>query len=335
MTNINNNMPLLETEALCKSFNANEGYVVDGISLSLKKGHVMALVGESGSGKTTLVRLIAGLETPDSGSISIAQKSITSKATFVQPEARKIGMVFQDYALFPHLTVYQNIIYGCKNVEKKQLKELFELVGLTGSENRYPHQLSGGQQQRVALARALAPRPELLILDEPFSNLDIALKQQLRNEIFEIIQQLDITAIFVTHDTQDAIIIANDIVVLKNGKMVQQGSAASLYKAPISLYVAALFGTVIPLNNKDLSYFNYIVSDKEKYAIRIEEFKVNTPSTYNLKVTLERSVFYGQQYLNAVKLPNGKLVSFTSAKQLQGEINLGFEQNAVLVFKEA
>ena len=332
MTNTNKTAALLEIKALCKSFNKGKDYVVDKVELSLKKGDIMALVGESGSGKTTLVRLIAGLETPDSGSILIAGNTVTSNSTFVPPEERKIGMVFQDYALFPHLTVYQNITYGCKDIEKEQLTELLELVGLIGYEGRYPHQLSGGQQQRVALARALAPRPQLLILDEPFSNLDIALKLQLRNEIFEIIQQLGITAIFVTHDTQDAIMIADDIVVLRKGKIVQQGNATSLYNDPNSLYVAALFGSVVPLNVKDLSYFKHTAADSETYAIRLERFQVNAQSTFKVRAIIERSLFFGQQYLNTVKLPNGTLVNFTSAQQLQGEIDLGFERVAVLVF---
>ncbi|QFZ54488.1 ABC transporter ATP-binding protein [Oceanihabitans sp. IOP_32] len=332
MTNINNIAPLLEVNALSKSY-ASHDYVIDEVNLRLEQGKVMALVGESGSGKTTLVRLIAGLETPDSGSISIGGQCVTSNETFIPPESRKVGMVFQDYALFPHLTVIQNIVYGCKDIEKKDLKALLEMVGLLGFEQRYPHQLSGGQQQRVALARALAPRPRLLILDEPFSNLDVGLKLQLRSEIFKIIQQLGITAIFVTHDTQDAIMIADEIVVLKKGQIVQQGNASFLFNCPNSLYVAALFGSVVPLNLEDLKYFNFTGKLDEKYAIRMEQFQVNAHSAFKAEITILKSLFFGQHYLNTCKLPNGKLISFTSAQELRGNLQLGFELEAILVFR--
>lgn len=332
MTNINKILPLLEIASLSKSFNAGKEYVIDNVSLSLEPKKIMALVGESGSGKTTLVRLIAGLETPDAGIISLGQHIMNSNTTFIPPEARKVGMVFQDYALFPHLTVHQNIIYGCKSIDKTELKSLLKMVGLSGYEGRYPHELSGGQQQRVAMARALAPKPRLLILDEPFSNLDIGLKLQLRSEIFRIIQQLGITAIFVTHDTQDAIMIADDIVVLKNGKVVQQGNASFLFNAPNSLYVAALFGSVVPLNLDDLSYFNYTGKPNEKYAIRMEQFEVNGQTNFKVQTTIQRSLFFGQHYLNTCKLPNGKLISFTSARELYGEIQLGFAKDVILIF---
>ncbi|MFD0797445.1 ABC transporter ATP-binding protein [Maribacter chungangensis] len=334
MTSTINMNPLLEIASLRKSFNGGKDFVVDVERLSLNKGKILALVGESGSGKTTLVRLIAGLETSDSGSISIGGQTVTSKDIFVPPEQRKIGMVFQDYALFPHLTVYENITYGCKHIKKEQLTELLQLVGLVGYEKRYPHQLSGGQQQRVALARALAPRPQLLILDEPFSNLDIALKLQLRNEIFDIIQQLGITAIFVTHDTQDAIMIADDIAVLRKGAIIQQGNASTLYRSPNRLYVAALFGPVVPLTIEELSFFGYPYKKGENCAIRMEQFQVNKNSPYSVRVHVERSLFFGQQYLNTCKLPNGKLVSFTSVQGLHDEIELGFGQGSVLTFPD-
>lgn len=334
MTNINKISPLLEITSLSKSFNAGNDYVVNEVNLALEQDKIMALVGESGSGKTTLVRLIAGLETPDSGTISLGQHLMTSKSTFVPPEARKVGMVFQDYALFPHLTVHQNITYGCKFMEKTQLKALLKIVGLLDYEDRYPHELSGGQQQRVALARALAPKPRLLILDEPFSNLDIGLKLQLRSEIYKIIQLLGITAIFVTHDTQDAIMIADDIVVLKKGKVVQQGNASFLFNAPKSLYIASLFGSVVPLNFDDLKYFNYPGKIDEKYAVRMEQFQVDGHIAFNAQVKILKSLFFGQNYLNTCKLPNGKLISFTSAQELYGNIQLGFEKEAILVFRD-
>lgn len=329
-SNLNN---LLELKSVYKSFNKSKDFVVENVNLSLKKASIMALVGESGSGKTTLARLIAGLETPNAGTITVEQKIVSSEDIFISPEARKIGMVFQDYALFPHLSVYKNITYGCKNIEKKQLNELLEMLGLTGYEARYPHELSGGQQQRVALARALAPRPHLLILDEPFSNLDVSLKLQLRNEIFEIINQLGITAIFVTHDTQDAIMIADEIVVLKAGKIVQNGDAVSLYNAPNSLYVASIFGSVVSLSAEDLSYFQFSTKKAAQYAIRFEHFEVNVPKKYSKKLRVEKSLFLGQFYLNTCKLPNGKRINFTSKDALKNDMVIGFDEEAVLIFE--
>ncbi|HLW38874.1 MAG TPA: ABC transporter ATP-binding protein, partial [Brumimicrobium sp.] len=210
---------MLTIESLSKSFDKGKSYALENVSFNLKAGQVCAIVGESGSGKTTLVRCIAGLERPDHGTITMEGNTLVSLDKFVQPEKRKVGLVFQEYALFPHLTILDNVLYGISKMKnkKKRAQEMLDLVGLSEMGKRYPYQLSGGQQQRVALARALAPEPSLLILDEPFSNLDMMLRTQLRNEVFDIIKKTNVTVLFVTHDTQDALSVADEILILQKG----------------------------------------------------------------------------------------------------------------------
>ncbi|KAB1158665.1 ABC transporter ATP-binding protein [Tenacibaculum aiptasiae] len=234
---------LLAIQNLHKAFNSGKVKALNNVSFSLEKGNVLAVVGESGSGKTTLIRLIAGLETLDSGEIEINNTTVSSNSVFIEPQQRNVGMVFQDYALFPHLTIFKNIAYGLSKQENKEerVREVLKLVGLSGMEKRYPHELSGGQQQRIALARALAPKPELLILDEPFSNLDVILRSQLRKDILQIIKQTNTTAIFVTHDIKDAITISDKIIILKQGVILQEGSTKEVHEKPEESYVKKLF----------------------------------------------------------------------------------------------
>ena len=198
----------LKINDLTFAYNKKEKNIVENFNLEVEKGEVVALVGVSGSGKSTVLRLTAGLEIPDSGQITIAGQTVASDYKFKAAEQREVGMVFQDYALFPHLNVEKNIAFGIdhlsKDKRKARVKELLKLVNLEGFEKRYPHQLSGGQQQRIALARTLAPGPELLLLDEPFSNLDAELKDKIRRELNEIIREVGVTTILVSHDREDA-----------------------------------------------------------------------------------------------------------------------------------
>lgn len=237
---------ILTIQNAIKTFNSGKVIALNDVSSSLEKGNILAIVGESGSGKTTLIRLITGLETLDQGTIILQGKTVASDTIFIAPEKRKVGMVFQDYALFPHLTVFENISYGISKLvtKKERVNEVLSLVGLEGLENRYPHELSGGQQQRIALARALAPSPELLILDEPFCNLDVILRVQLREDISKIIKKTNTTAIFVTHDIKDALAISDDILVLQNGKIVQSGKTTAVTANPNNTYVKLLLASV-------------------------------------------------------------------------------------------
>jgi iron(III) transport system ATP-binding protein len=211
-------MNIVEISKLCFSFTKKQPAVINDFSFSIREGEIVGILGSSGSGKSTLLRLIAGLELPRSGSIKIAQQLVVSDKIFIQPEDREVGMVFQDYALFPHMNVMDNILFGLSKLSKRErqsrLKEMLELVHLEGFEKRYPHELSGGQQQRVALARALAPKPTVLLMDEPFSNLDADLKESIREELHSILKMANMTCVIVSHDHKDIEAICDRSIVL-------------------------------------------------------------------------------------------------------------------------
>ena len=205
--------------------NSKKDTIID-FNMELSKGEILAIIGESGSGKSTMLRIIAGLEEAYRGSMVIGDKNIFSDKMFIEPENRGVGMVFQDYALFPHMTVKKNIQYGLKKKSKDEKEkiaiEMLQLVNLLEHKDKYPYELSGGQQQRVAIARAIAPKPSVLLLDEPFSNLDANLRERIRDEIKVILKKAGITSIFVTHDIEDAKVLANKIIVLKDGVIVEK-----------------------------------------------------------------------------------------------------------------
>ena len=216
------------------------------ITLTVEEGATLSILGPSGCGKTTVLRAIAGFEHPQSGQILIAGRPVCDGSHWVPPEERGVGMVFQDYALFPHLTVAQNVAFGLQRRDKpaaaRTVEDTLGLVGLTGMEERYPHQLSGGQQQRVAIARALAPKPIVLLLDEPFSNLDPDMRGQMREEVQEILRRTGTTAILVTHDHDEAFAMADRIAVLNAGRLEQFDNPESIYHTPASPFVANFVG---------------------------------------------------------------------------------------------
>jgi iron(III) transport system ATP-binding protein len=222
--------PAIVCADVCKSFGAVRA--VDRVALRLPPGLLLALLGPSGCGKTTMLRLLAGFETPDAGTIEIGGQRVFGAGINLPPERRRVGMVFQDYALFPHLDVARNIAFGVPRGPDRgrRIVEALRLVGLDGYQERMPHELSGGQQQRVALARALAPRPDLLLLDEPFSNLDAALRAQVRGEVRQILAAADATAIMVTHDQEEALSLADQVAVMQEGTVVQVASPFDLYQ---------------------------------------------------------------------------------------------------------
>ena len=219
---------------------------VQGVTLGLAAGEIGVLIGPSGCGKTTLLRAVAGLESVSAGSIKLDGELVGTPGRSLAPEQRRIGMVFQDYALFPHLNVARNVAFGIHGLpraeQQQRVRECLALVGLDGSEARYPHELSGGQQQRVALARALAPRPRLMLLDEPFSNLDVDLRERLAHEVRGILKSANATALFVTHDQLEAFAIGDQIGVMHDGRLHQWDDAYTLYHRPATRFVADFIG---------------------------------------------------------------------------------------------
>lgn len=236
--------PALQCAGLVKRF--GEVVAVAGLNLSVDPGKILALLGPSGCGKTTALRLIAGFEQPDEGEIIVGGRVISSPSASLPPEKRRIGMVFQEGALFPHLTVEQNIGYGLRKGDDRSERatEAMELVGLSGMRRRMPHELSGGQQQRVALARALAPRPDILLLDEPFSNLDAKLRYQLQRDVVSILHASRVTAVFVTHDQQSALSVGDEVAVMEQGNLEQSGPPSTVFHSPRSKFVAQFIGSV-------------------------------------------------------------------------------------------
>ncbi|HUP15426.1 MAG TPA: ABC transporter ATP-binding protein [Acidimicrobiia bacterium] len=235
----------IEATGLSKTF--GEVAALAGFDIAVEEGQTLTLLGPSGCGKTTALRVIAGFERPDAGMVSVGGLPVAGPGLHVPPERRRVGMVFQDYALFPHMSVAANVSYGLvkRARDRKDLKrvaEVLELVGLSGTEKRLPHELSGGQQQRVALARALAPRPAVILLDEPFSNLDASLRQRVRRELKEILAEARATALFVTHDQEEALSLSDLVAVMREGRVVQVATPPDLYRVPVDPWVAGFLG---------------------------------------------------------------------------------------------
>jgi iron(III) transport system ATP-binding protein len=239
---------ILAIEHLTKHYPQSTTPALNQVSLSLTEGQILGLLGPSGCGKTTLLRLIAGFEHPDQGQIILAGQPIAGAGHWLPPELRDVGMVFQDYALFPHLNLLENVAFGLKNRQRSRrysrpqvqtlVAEAIELVGLTGLEQRFPHELSGGQQQRAALARALAPQPSLILLDEPLSNLDVQVRLRLREELRDILKRIQSTTIFVTHDQEEALAMSDQVAVMRQGQLEQVGTPEQVYTHPQSRFVA-------------------------------------------------------------------------------------------------
>jgi len=237
---------LLDVHCLTKTFSDGALPVVNGLSFEVEEGELLAILGPSGCGKTTALRMIAGFLAPDRGRITLDGRVLADERGSVPPEKRGIGFAFQDHALFPHLTVEQNVAFGLRTWKKaeraERVRQILARVGLTGLEKRLPHALSGGQQQRVALARALAPRPRLLLLDEPFSSLDALLRQEMRGALREILRVEGTTAILVTHDQEEALQTADRVAVMQAGRLDQIGTPEEIYATPRTLFVAQFLG---------------------------------------------------------------------------------------------
>ncbi|WP_019505582.1 ABC transporter ATP-binding protein [Pleurocapsa sp. PCC 7319] len=334
-----NQQVILELKNIIKLFPQSKDIAVDDVSLSLHQGDLLGLVGPSGCGKTTLLRIIAGFENLSQGKVSIAGQLVSDKSHCLPPEKRNTGMVFQDYALFPHLTVRENIAYGLKkqktegnqsifgrsSLTQKQIKfrvrEILELVGLEGVEKRYPHQLSGGQQQRISLARALAPQPALILLDEPLSNLDAQIRHRLRAEIRSILKAANTSAIFVTHDREEALAISDQIAVMRQGKLEQIGMPETVYSQPNSPFVAEFVtqANFLPANRIGQVWETEIGTvplstakktldcDRANLMLRQEDIEL-VPDEYSGIVVTERQ-FLGREYFYSLATPSGQKIN--------------------------
>jgi iron(III) transport system ATP-binding protein len=296
---------------------------VDGLDLEIEAGVTCALLGPSGCGKTTTLRLIAGLEDPDAGSIEIGGETVSTAQRSLPAERRQIGMVFQDYALFPHLDVAGNVGYGLgRRPDRARVEAMLATVGLGGLGGRYPHELSGGQQQRVALARALITEPRAVLLDEPFSNLDAGLREKVRGEAREILQAQGVTSVFVTHDQEEALSIADVVAVVNEGRIEQVGTPEEVYSRPANRWVAGFLGEIeiLPgtaengtvaceigeLPNRDG------LRGEVDVMIRPESLAIGTVEPADKPASQEATVltrsFYGHDQLLELRLPSGQTV---------------------------
>jgi iron(III) transport system ATP-binding protein len=290
--------------------------VVTEVSLAVAEGDIACLLGPSGCGKTSLLRAIAGFEPLAGGCITLAGEVVSSEQGRVPPEQRQLGIVFQDYALFPHLSVADNVAYGVRGLDKPALSqrvaECLAMVGLDGLEARYPHELSGGQQQRVALARAMAPRPSLLLIDEPFSNLDSALREHLAQELRQILKAAGITAVLVTHDQQEAFAMADQIGVMRDGRLLQWGDADALYHRPAGRFVAEFIGqgSLLPARLADGEIHTELGRLPGSGAGRWLLLRPNQVSLdpVGLEALVEHKVFRGMDILYTLRLPSGQRV---------------------------
>lgn len=297
----------------------NGNVVIDDMSLDLAHGEILVLSGPSGCGKTTTLRLIAGFIEPDRGSIFVEGLEVAG-ATWIPPERRPVGIVFQDYALFPHLTIEQNIGFGLakaqKTVRERRIADTLSLVGLSGFNHRYPHECSGGEQQRVALARALAPEPKVVLLDEPFSNLDAFLRARVREEIRQILKKAGTTAIFVTHDQQEALALADRLVVLNKGRFEQVGSPEDIYHRPVSRFVANFMGQAnfVPAEagpdgiNTEVGFWPLpgdLNADSE-VEVMLRPHDISLTADTSAVTVVDTRQFLGEENLYTITLPSGR-----------------------------
>jgi len=321
----------LDVAQLCVSYPERSRPSVDGVTLALRAGEMGVLIGPSGCGKTTLLRAVAGLERVSAGEIRLSQSTVSSATVHAEPEARRIGMVFQDYALFPHLSVEDNIRFGlhkqARAERESRVREVLTLVGLTSSAQRYPHELSGGQQQRVALARALAPKPQLLLLDEPFSNLDVELRERLALEVRGILKEAQATALFVTHDQMEAFAIGDVIGVMSEGRLHQWDDAYTLYHRPATRFVAEFIGHGV-FTPATLREVNNQVVVHTAMGDLVDVAECPLPSTFSegacdvllraddivhdddapVKAEIIRKAFRGSEFLYTLRLKTGETV---------------------------
>ncbi len=344
--------PYLSLNSVSASYDENKSVISD-ISFALNEGELGCLLGPSGCGKTTILRTISGFQPISSGSIALAGREISTSGSVLAPEHRNVGMVFQDHALFPHLNIAENVGFGIhtwsKPKREKQVTEMLDLVGMRALRDAYPHEISGGQSQRVALARALAPQPSLLLMDEPFSNLDASLRESLGYEVRQLLKETGITAIMVTHDQHDAFALADKIGVIANGGLEQWGSSFDLYHAPASRFVANFVGDGVFLNGRLISRHAVStdvgeihgsavntahIGQRIELLLRPDDVQHSVDGDIHAKVT--RKAFKGAQTLYTVETYNGlslmSLIPSHDNFEIGEEIRLTIEAEHLVSF---
>jgi iron(III) transport system ATP-binding protein len=302
-------------DGVWKTYPGAEQAAVADFSLDVGAREVVALLGPSGCGKTTALRMLAGLERPDRGSIEIAGRRVCGAGTWVAPEKRSVGMVFQDYALFPHMTVRSNVAYGLNKVDRSErsarIEQVLALTGLETFAKRYPHELSGGQQQRVAIARAIAPRPAVVLLDEPFSNLDVGMREQVRSEVLGILRAAGTSVVLVTHDQDEAFVAADRIAVMSAGRVHQVGTAEELYYRPLTRFVAEFVGIAnfLPASASETgldtelgSFRSTGITDATDVLLRPEQIELARDGA---PASVVRREFHGHDWLYVLRLESG------------------------------
>ena len=330
---------ILTIENLHKSYARNDRPVINGLDLALESGQIAAVLGKSGSGKSTLLKTIAGLESIQQGKIILNDRVVSGPKTFVPPEKRHVGYLFQDFALFPHLNVAQNVGFGISNRKERpeRVKHILELVGMGSHEGKYPHELSGGEQQRVALARAMAPNPTLLLLDEPFSNLDAHVRKSIRTVVFSIIRSLGLSCIFVTHDLEDAQEYADTVSILHKGRIVQCGTPEELYLRPVSAHVAGFFGDINVLDRKMIERFQLPLPEVGSYGVRQVDIKCSLhPEERSIPANVLKHTHMGYHCRLRVEIPQaGYLDVLLPNIELNGhkEVFLTIAEEELLHFK--
>ena len=309
----------LNIQKLVKYYN-KDNPIIKELDFSVKKGEFVSFIGESGSGKTTFLKCLAGLEKINSGKITLNNKTLNDKDIFIKPHLRKIGFIFQDYPLFPHLNTLDNIKINLKESYYTNLDYYIDLMGLSNLLKRFPHELSGGEQQRVSIARALVREPDLLLMDEPFSNLDFAIKSKIQNEIYNILKKTNTTTILVTHDIKDTFDISDKLLVFKAGIVQQFDNPEEMYCNPANCYCAKMLGEL-----------NQIQIENKEFYIRPEKIKIVKDSKYKVKV--EKISFVGKEYKIEANL-NGDIIHFFSNNNISSSnyLFIDFNKNDLLEF---
>ena len=312
----------LEVKNLVKSYNNSE-IVINNLSFSVEQGQLISFVGESGSGKSTFLKCLSGLEIPNSGFISLNGEIINGDNVFVKPQNRKIGYVFQDYPLFPHLNIKENICFNLNDRYLKNFTKIIDLTNLNSLLKRYPHEISGGEQQRVCIARSIIREPDLLLLDEPFSNLDANIKFSIRDEICKIIRDSEVTTILVTHDMNDAFNISDKILIFKDGVSQQFSSPETMYCEPANCYCAETLGDV-----------NKFPIDDKIYYIRPENLNIVNHSEYSINV--QKCFFQGKEYKITGKFKDNEWLLYSKKPlKVNSEVFFNYSESDLIYFKDS